>query len=81
MGERATAELGVQPPQSWRALLVSINKYEYSQDRLRREIADLKFELDQMQLDHQRQRNAAMVAEVIICITVFMAGYAMGRFW
>lgn len=82
MGERATTELGVQPPKSWRELLV-INKYqyEYAQDRLNREILDLKFEIDQMRLERQKQSDSMLVVEIVLCIVVFMAGYAMGRFW
>ena len=82
MGERATAELGVQPPQNWRVLLV-INKYqyEYTQDRLNREILDLKFEIDQMKLENEKQLDAMFVVEIVLCLVVFIAGYALGRFW
>ena len=82
MGERATAELGVQPPKNWRVLLV-INKYqyEYTQDRLNREILDLKFEIDQMKMENEKQMDVMFVVEILLCLVVFIAGYALGRFW
>ena len=81
MGERATAELGVQPPQNWRVLLVNKYQYEYTQDRLNREILDLKFEIDQMKMENEKQLDAMFVVEIVLCLVVFIAGYALGRFW
>ena len=81
MGERATAELGVQPPQNWRELLVNKYEYEYAQDRLNREILDLKFEIDQMKMENEKQLDAMFVVEIVLCLVVFIAGYALGRFW
>jgi hypothetical protein len=81
MGERATTELGVQPSQNWRALLVNKYEYEYTQDRLNREILDLKFEIDQMKLENKKQLDAMFVVEIVLCLVVFIAGYTLGRFW
>lgn len=81
MGERATAKLGVQSPQNWRELLVNKYEYEYAQDRLNREILDLKFEIDQMKLENEKQLDAMFVVEIVLCLVVFIAGYALGRFW
>jgi hypothetical protein len=81
MGACTAAELGVLAQTSWRALLVSINKYEYEykQDRLNKEILDLKFEIDQMKLENQKQLDAMFVVEIVLCIVVFLAGYATGK--
>jgi hypothetical protein len=81
MGERATAELGVQPPKNWRVLLVNKYEYEYAQDRLNREILDLKFEIDQMKMENEKQMDVMFVVEILLCLVVFIAGYALGRFW
>jgi len=75
------AELGVQSPQNWRELLVNKYEYEYAQDRLNREILDLKFEIDQMKLENEKQLDAMFVVEIVLCLVVFIAGYALGRFW
>lgn len=60
-----------------------INKYqyEYTQDRLNREILDLKFEIDQMKLENEKQLDAMFVVEIVLCLVVFIAGYTLGRFW
>ena len=81
MGAGTAAELGVLAQTSWRALLVSINKYEYEykQDRLNKEILDLKFEIDQIKLEGQKQLDAMFVVEIVLCIVVFLAGYATGK--
>lgn len=76
MGERAAAELGVQPPQKRRVLLVS--NHEYSQDRLNREIALLKVQIEGMQQECDKQRTATLVAEILLCVIAFVAGYAVG---
>jgi len=76
-----TAELGVQPPQNWRELLVNKYEYEYAQDRLNREILDLKFEIDQMKMENEKQMDVMFVVEILLCVVVFIAGYALGRFW
>lgn len=59
---------------------MNIKKHEYSQDRLNREIATLKFELDRMQMEHDKQRSAALVAEIVICIIMFFGGFVVGKF-
>ena len=81
MGAGTVTELGVLAQTSRRALLVSINKYEYEykQDRLNKEILDLKFEIDQMKLEGQKQLDAMFVVEIVLCIVVFLAGYATGK--
>ena len=60
-----------------------INKYqyEYTQDRLNREILDLKFEIDQMKMENEKQMDVMFVVEILLCLVVFIAGYALGRFW
>lgn len=81
MATCTAAELGVQPSQNWRELLVNKYEYEYAQDRLNREILDLKFEIDQMKLENEKQLDAMFVVEIVLCLVVFIAGYALGRFW
>ena len=56
-------------------------EYEYAQDRLNREILDLKFEIDQMKMENEKQMDVMFVVEILLCLVVFIAGYALGRFW
>ena len=56
-------------------------EYEYTQDRLNREILDLKFEIDQMKMENEKQMDVMFVVEILLCLVVFIAGYALGRFW
>ena len=56
-------------------------EYEYAQDRLNREILDLKFEIDQMKMESEKQMDVMFVVEILLCLVVFIAGYALGRFW
>lgn len=56
-------------------------EYEYAQDRLNREILDLKFEIDQMKMENEKQMDVMFVVEILLCVVVFIAGYALGRFW
>ena len=51
---------------------------EYSQDRLRAEIRQLKEQIFEMELEQDKQRSATMVAEILLCLITFILGYAIG---
>ena len=51
---------------------------EYSQDRLRAEIRQLKEQIFEMELEQDKKRSAAMVAEIMLCLITFILGYAIG---
>lgn len=57
-----------------------MNRMEYTQDKLRKEIADLKFEISQMELEQDKQNAATLVAEILLCLVMFISGFALGRF-
>lgn len=59
--------------QAWGLLVM-----EYSQDRLRAEIRQLKEQIFEMELEQDRKRSAAMVAEIMLCLITFILGYAIG---
>jgi hypothetical protein len=59
--------------QVWRLLVM-----EYSQDRLRAEIRQLKEKIFEMELEQDKKRSAAMVAEIMLCLITFILGYAIG---
>ena len=54
---------------------------EYTQDRLRHEIATLKAQLEEMERDWDKQRTATMVAEILLCMFAFIAGYITAHFF
>lgn len=80
METRTAAELGVFPPQAfWECVLV--REMEYTQDRLRHEIALLKSQLEEMEREWDKQRTATMVAEILLCMFAFIAGYITAHFF
>ena len=34
-----------------------------------------------MKLENEKQLDAMFVVEIVLCLVVFIAGYALGRFW
>ena len=73
MASRTPAELAVLKGRE--GFLV---KFEYTQDRLRHEIVVLQGRIEDMQRECDKQRTATMVAEIILCVVAFAAGYAAG---
>jgi hypothetical protein len=57
---------------------VSIQRYEYTQDRLRKRISDLETEIELLKLEYEKKSSAAMVSEIMLCLIVFVIGYAAG---
>ena len=51
---------------------------EYSQDRLKAEIRDLRKEIDKMEAEFEVRQREAMIGEIVICIVVFFVGMAFG---
>ena len=79
MAARTGTELGMFPPQAfWECVLVSIQRYEYTQDRLRKRISDLETEIELLKSEYEKKSSAAMVSEIMLCLIVFVIGYAAG---
>ena len=57
---------------------MSIQRYEYTQDRLRKRISDLETEIELLKSEYEKKSSAAMVAEIMLCLIVFVIGYAAG---
>lgn len=53
---------------------------EYTQDRLRAEIRKLESEVELLKIQNDRSNSAEMVAEIMLCIIVFVLGMFVGHF-
>lgn len=53
---------------------------EYSQDRLRAEIRQLRDQIEYLDQEYNRQRSATMIAEILLCIVAFVTGVFVGAF-
>lgn len=51
---------------------------EYMVDRLNDQIERLRKEHIKMQQECDKQRTKAMIAEILLCVIVFILGYAIG---
>ena len=55
-------------------------KLEYSQDRLRAEIRGLEEKIKQMERERDELGDKVLVAEILLCLVMFISGFALGRF-
>jgi hypothetical protein len=78
MGKRTATQLPMLAWQADRLQVWRLLVMEYSQDRLRAEIRQLKEQIFEMELEQDRKRSAAMVAEIMLCLITFILGYAIG---
>jgi F0F1-type ATP synthase assembly protein I len=53
---------------------------EYSQDRLRAEIRQLRDQIEDLDQEYNRQRSATMIAEILLCIVAFVTGVFVGAY-
>lgn len=51
---------------------------EYVKDRLNAEIKRLEYKIIDMQIQHEIERNRAMVSEILLCILCGVIGYGLG---
>lgn len=53
---------------------------EYTQDRLRAEIRKLEADVELLRVQNDRSNSAEMVAEIMLCIIMFVLGMFVGHF-
>lgn len=61
----------------WERLLVKT--YEYTQDRLHNEIAQLKAHIKKLEEDSREHKNMTLMAEVLLCLMSFAVGIAVAQ--